>query len=479
VGAQATATLAVPVRTSGTHRVTRTSAIDSSVQYYAVVPEQPSHPAGGAAGSREGWRGVPRPALVLSLHGASVEAIAQAASYAAKPGFVIAAPTNRRPFGFDWEDWGRTDALETLDHARARFATDPRRQHVTGHSMGGHGSWQLGVHYPERFATIAPSAGWLSFETYMSALGQKLEFVGASPHADAFIRAGRASDTLSLMDHLRDRTITILHGDADDNVPVSEARAAAARLTQLAIPYTIHEQPGAGHWWDDDKLESTWHDGASPPRTWGATCTDWKPFFDAFAKASLDQPAPAGPDHATHLLDRNSLPKGSFKRAFANDFLLIYPTHGTPDENAHSYAKARYDAELWWVIGNGHAELIADRDVNDAHVTRNWIIYGPTEANRAWVYVPSTVRVSRGRLTLHGRTLEGDDLGALIVAPPEPLPDGRERLVAIVAGTGPTGDRALQRLNYFQAGAAFPEHLIVRADIWTRGMASVEHAHAP
>ena len=54
---------------------------------------------------------------MLTLHGASVDAFNQARSYSPKPDLWIVAPTNRRPFGFDWQDWGRLDAYEVLDHA--------------------------------------------------------------------------------------------------------------------------------------------------------------------------------------------------------------------------------------------------------------------------------------------------------------------------------------------------------------------------
>ena len=128
------------------YKVTFRSRIDGSVQYYAVNPARP--------------RGAPRaPALFLTLHGAGVQAIRQADAYAAKSWGHIVAPTNRRPFGFDWEDWGRIDALEVLDHARQRLKTDPQRTYLTGHSMGGHGVWHLGATFPDRFAAIGPSAG--------------------------------------------------------------------------------------------------------------------------------------------------------------------------------------------------------------------------------------------------------------------------------------------------------------------------------
>ena len=101
------------------YRHTRRSRVDGSVQYHAVLPPAGFDPAR-------------RYAMVLSLHGAGVEAIGQARAYAAKDWAYIVAPTNRRPFGFDWEVWGRLDGLEALDDATAALNTDPERVYVTG-----------------------------------------------------------------------------------------------------------------------------------------------------------------------------------------------------------------------------------------------------------------------------------------------------------------------------------------------------------
>ena len=140
-------------------KLTFRSEIDGSVQYYALVPASEPEVKGGGT----------RPGLVLTLHGAAVEGIGQAQAYAPKPGLHLVAPTNRRPYGFDWEDWGRLDAIEVLDLARTSLGTDPRRTYLTGHSMGGHGTWHLGVTFPDRFAAIAPSAGWVSMWSYAGA----------------------------------------------------------------------------------------------------------------------------------------------------------------------------------------------------------------------------------------------------------------------------------------------------------------------
>jgi predicted peptidase len=52
------------------------------------------------------------------------------------------------------------DPLNTLlDQVVARYAVDSRRIYLTGLSMGGFGTWEFALRYPERFAAIVPIAG--------------------------------------------------------------------------------------------------------------------------------------------------------------------------------------------------------------------------------------------------------------------------------------------------------------------------------
>lgn len=237
------------------HKRTFISRIDGSVQYYAVTPAHPP-----ADEQRP-------PALVLSLHGASVEATNQANAYDHKAWAHVVAPTNRRPYGFDWEDWGRQDALEVLDLTARQLGADPQRIYLTGHSMGGHGTWQVGAHFPDRFAAIAPSAGWISFASYAGGPGP----LDDSPVAQMLYRAAAPSDTLSLSRNYLQFGIYVLHGDADDNVPVREARAMRAHLGGYHPDFAYYERPGAGHWW-------------------GSACVDWPPLF-AFLRDHTRPPA--------------------------------------------------------------------------------------------------------------------------------------------------------------------------------------------
>jgi dienelactone hydrolase len=236
-----------------TRKVTFESAIDGSVQYYAINP---------ASGDAQGGK-----ALVLTCHGAAVEAIGQADAYAPKTWADLVAPTNRRPYGFDWEDWGRLDALEVLEDARARLAPDPSRIYLTGHSMGGHGAWHLGVTYPDKFACTGPSAGWISMWTR----GRRDTETAMHPVEELLRRASRPSDTQGLAPNLVNNGVYVLHGDADDNVPVDEARLMRDLLAPWHRDFVYHEEPGQGHWWSN----------TDEP---GSACVDWAPMFQFFSR---------------------------------------------------------------------------------------------------------------------------------------------------------------------------------------------------
>lgn len=238
-----------------TCRRTFISSIDDSVQYYGV---------NGAMDSS-----TPGQALFLSLHGASVEGMGQADAYSHKKWGTIVSPTNRRPYGFDWEEWGRYDALEVLGLAQARFRPDPSRIYLTGHSMGGHGTWHLGAVYPDLFAAIAPSAGWISFSSYGGA--DQNRNLATNAIQRMLRRSGAGDETLLMATNYLQEGVYILHGDADDNVPVTEAREMRRVLGGFHRDFDFFEQPGAGHWWD----------ASDEP---GADCVDWAPMFDFFAR---------------------------------------------------------------------------------------------------------------------------------------------------------------------------------------------------
>ena len=185
------------------------SSIDGSLQYYAVAPKTGVQEHGSA--------------LFFSVHGAGVEAIGQARAYQSKDWGNLVAPTNRRPRGFNWEDWGRLDALEVLALAKKEFKPDPQRVYLTGHSMGGHGTWFLGATYPDKWAAIAPCAGYPTLKSYGSADGI-IPDSSSSVMGRLLLRASNQSDVPKLATNYKQLGVYVLHGDADRTVSVNYAR---------------------------------------------------------------------------------------------------------------------------------------------------------------------------------------------------------------------------------------------------------------
>jgi len=240
------------------------SDLDGSVQYYAVSPYI-------------GAKTEVAPALFFSVHGAEVQAISQARAYKPKDWGVVVAPTNRRPRGFNWEDWGRLDALEVLEIAKRNFSPDPSRIYLTGHSMGGHGTWFLGATYPEKWAAIAPSAGYPTLSTYGSHDGMIPDSAG-SPVEAILLRASNASNVLALSKNYKAVGVYIAHGDADRTVSVEYARQMKKLLSGFHGDFSYYEHIGGGHWYGDISV-------------------DWPPIFNFFSWHSIKK------DTATYHID--------------------------------------------------------------------------------------------------------------------------------------------------------------------------------
>jgi hypothetical protein len=226
------------------HERTFVSSIDGSVQYYSVAPSTSS---------------APNQAFVLSVHGASVEATNQARAYKQKDWAHIVAPTNRRPFGFNWEEWGRIDALEVLENARKIFKTNNQLTYLTGHSMGGHGTWYLGATYPDKWAAIAPAAGYPDIIRYRRDGVDSSMFL--NPHFEMIYRGALAGRVIDLRRNYLQSGVYVLHGSADGVVSVDQARLMREKLGQFHNNFAYYEYPGGSHWYGDHSM-------------------DWPPLFD-------------------------------------------------------------------------------------------------------------------------------------------------------------------------------------------------------
>ena len=508
------------------------SQIDGSAQLYAIQP---------AATSDEDV------ALLVSLHGAAVEAADQARLYPRLSWAHVIAPTNRRPYGFDWEDWGRIDALEALSDAQARLKPNPRRVVLSGQAMGGHGALHLGVCYPDKFAAVAPSAGWISFATY----GGLPRSNDPSDMENMLFRATGQSDTLKLFKNLQSLGVYAQQGVDDDVVPVAQARLMRSELALFHPNFAYREVEGADHDWSETALASpvlleflrgqttpdsrsvrqiafgVANPGVASSAHWltveaqeqqfhpSETQIHYEPNQRQFigttknvARLSLDvsHVEPRKPLNIT--LDGQKLgplswpagtPRiwlarqdqrwksttqspysqkgphryGAFKDALRNNVLFIHGTRGTPEENAWSLAKARYDAETFAYRGNASVEIVADEDFNPrGQPDRNVILYGNADTNGAWPALLSTcpVQARRGQLTIGSRPEQGENLACLFI---RPRPGSNTASVGVVTGTSLAALRATNRLRYFVSGIAYPDLFVFAAEALEKGESEV------
>jgi predicted peptidase len=97
---------------------------------------------------------------------------------------------------------------------RKNYNIDESRIYLTGHSMGGIGTWYLGARHPEIWAALAPFSGFGDPSTIVQ--------MKAIPQI-------------------------IVHGDADPTVAVAGARAMVAELKKQGVEHRNIEVPGGNH----------------------------------------------------------------------------------------------------------------------------------------------------------------------------------------------------------------------------------------
>jgi predicted peptidase len=126
-----------------------------------------------------------------------------------------------RAEGFGWG--GNTAnakrALAMLDEVMKEYKIDPKRQYLTGLSMGGMGTWSIATAMPDRFAAIVPICGR-----------------GDPKQAEK----------------LKDLPTWAFHGDADTAVNVSGSRDMIEAIKKAGGMPKYTEYPKVGHnSWDN------------------------------------------------------------------------------------------------------------------------------------------------------------------------------------------------------------------------------------
>jgi len=165
-------------------------------------------------------------------------------------GTIVVAPAGRGTSRW-YVGKGHVDFLEVWRDVFATFSIDAGRVYVTGHSMGGWGSYLMTILYPDRFAAGAPVAGPVTQGAWTGidfAGCDEFEFDGNTP---CYISAndGRPRDqhTRKLLENLRHVPLAILQGTLDELVPYSGVARNAERLMQLGYRHRFYTYPTYEH----------------------------------------------------------------------------------------------------------------------------------------------------------------------------------------------------------------------------------------
>lgn len=122
--------------------------------------------------------------------------------------------------------WSKEVLSGLLDEVMASLKVDTNRVYLTGLSMGGYGTWDLGLSHPERFAPIVPICGGGQLITVLIADKAKAQA-------------------------LKSLGIWAFHGAKDPIVPLNESERMVNVLKKIGaqdVRLTVYPEAGHDAW---------------------------------------------------------------------------------------------------------------------------------------------------------------------------------------------------------------------------------------
>ncbi|MCK5799376.1 MAG: hypothetical protein KAI47_19430 [Deltaproteobacteria bacterium] len=213
---------------AGVHEDSWQNPITARTQTYSLYV-----PTGVAEAAQTGTKD--RFPLIVFLHGAGGNGAAIAADptirqAADNEGALLVAPTDDATIC----DWSETEdcmsqVVNLVQLIKRRYAIDDRRVVLTGFSMGGRGSFSVGVAYPEPYCGITPVAGTIG---------------AVFDDPDLQLHKRYCCPHLQNADAVRLRYFS---GDQDGQLMLYQNRGCALCLTESSAEHEYVEVAGQGH----------------------------------------------------------------------------------------------------------------------------------------------------------------------------------------------------------------------------------------
>jgi predicted esterase len=324
------------------------------------------------------------------------------------PALVVAPYGRGERMG--WDGLGERDVERVIAEVERAYKIDPARVSLTGLSMGGGGTWTIGLRHAGEFAALAPVCGVTDVR----------KWIKPEERSDYDEKALEAVSPLAFAENARHVRVFIFHGDADPTVPVSDSRRMAERFAALGwlgktVTYT--EYAGVDH-----QAWTRAYAGAELLRTLAGITRDR-------LAGQPRKPFPA--NRAVPGLFGKSVPR-------EHPHLYVYGTHGAPEAVAGARALAEALAD-WGPGVAARFAVKADTDVSaDEKARLDLVLVGAAPLN---ALAPAARKVS-------------GDVAFRLVAP---SPFAKGRFLLVMGAATPAGFARLRRFAVPNAEHWAPE----------------------
>ena len=174
-----------------------------------------------------------------------------------RPDAIVVSPRGRGSSTW-YVGKGHVDVLQVWEDVHGLVSVDADRRYVSGHSMGGWGSFLMTITHPDWFAAALPASPPVTQGAWTG-----LDFPGCDrmqweEYTPCYVEANggdaRAQHTRRLLENLRHVPVAIQHGTADELVPTSGVARQAERFVQLGFRHRLYLFHGQEHYgppvWD-------------------------------------------------------------------------------------------------------------------------------------------------------------------------------------------------------------------------------------
>ncbi|HEX8083155.1 MAG TPA: alpha/beta hydrolase-fold protein [Solirubrobacteraceae bacterium] len=160
-----------------------------------------------------------------------------------EPDAIVVSPRGRGSSSW-YVGKGHVDVEQVWADVHALLKIDPNRRYVSGHSMGGWGSFLMTITHPDWFAAALPASPPVTQGAWTG-----LDFPGCDQmrydeYTPCYVEANggdaRAQHTRRLLENLRHIPIAIQTGVEDELVPFSGVARQAERFVQLGYRHRLY-----------------------------------------------------------------------------------------------------------------------------------------------------------------------------------------------------------------------------------------------